>query len=74
MAPNTGINFCHGNEHVKLAHDLCTNKTLLLQAILVLKYIRLPIIRTFKGNRKKFELSGGRVVEGKLYRERPKGK
>ena len=29
-------------------------------------YSRLPIIRTFKGNRKKFELSGVRVVEGKI--------
>ena len=27
---------------------------------------RLPIIRTFKGNRKKFELSGVRVIEGKI--------
>ena len=30
-------------------------------------YSRLPIIRTLKGNRKKFELSGVRVVEGKIY-------
>ena len=29
-------------------------------------YSRLPIIRTFKGNRKKFELSGVRVIEGKV--------
>ena len=29
-------------------------------------YSRLPIIRTFKGNRKKFELSGVRVMEGKI--------
>ena len=27
---------------------------------------RLPIIRTFKGNRKKFELSGVRVIEDKI--------
>ena len=31
-----------------------------------LEYSRLPIIRTFKGNRKKFELSGVRVIEGKI--------
>ena len=30
------------------------------------KYSRLPIIRAFKGNRKKFELSGVRVIEGKI--------
>ena len=30
------------------------------------KYSRLPIIRTFKGNIKKFELLGVRVVEGKI--------
>ena len=29
-------------------------------------YSRLPIIRTFKGNRKKFELWGVRVIEGKI--------
>ena len=29
-------------------------------------YSRLPIIRTFKGNRKKFELSGVPVIEGKI--------
>ena len=27
---------------------------------------RLPIIQTLKGNRKKFELSGVRVIEGKI--------
>ena len=32
-----------------------------------LQYSRLPIIRTFMGNRKKFELSGVRVIEGKNY-------
>ena len=26
----------------------------------------IPIIRSFKGNRKKFELSGVRVIEGKI--------
>ena len=31
-----------------------------------LKYSRLPIIRTFKENRKKLELSGVRVIEGKI--------
>ena len=30
------------------------------------KYSGLPIIRTFKGKRKKFELSGVRVIEGKI--------
>ena len=30
------------------------------------KYSRLPIIRTFKGNRKKVELSGVPVIEGKI--------
>ena len=29
-------------------------------------YSRLPIIRTFKENRKKFELSRVRVIEGKV--------
>ena len=29
-------------------------------------YSRLPVIRTFKGNRKKFKLSGVRVIEGKI--------
>ena len=29
-------------------------------------YSGLPIIRTFKGNRKQFELSGVRVIEGKI--------
>ena len=29
-------------------------------------YSRLPIIRTFKGNKKQFELSGVRVIEGKI--------
>ena len=29
-------------------------------------YSQLPIIRTFKGNRKKFELWGVRVIEGKI--------
>ena len=29
-------------------------------------YSRLPIIRTFKGNRKKFKLSGVRVIKGKI--------
>ena len=32
-------------------------------------YSRLPIIRTFKGNRKKFELAGVPVIEGN-YMER----
>ena len=30
------------------------------------KYSGLPIIRTFRGNRKKFELLGVRVIEGKF--------
>ena len=30
-------------------------------------YSRPPIIRTFKGNRKKFKLSGVRVIEGSSY-------
>ena len=30
---------------------------------------RLPIIRTFKGKRKKFELSGFRVIEGKIIQK-----
>ena len=30
------------------------------------KYSRLLIIRTFKGNRKQFELSGVQVIEGKI--------
>ena len=29
-----------------------------------INYSRLPIIRNFKGNRKKFELSGVRIIEG----------
>ena len=29
-------------------------------------YSQLPIIRTFKGNRKKFELWGVRVIEGRI--------
>ena len=29
-------------------------------------YSRIPITRTFKGNRKQFELSGVRVIEGKI--------
>ena len=29
-------------------------------------YSRLPIIGTFKGNRKKFELSGVQVIKGKI--------
>ena len=37
-------------------------------------YSRLPIIRTFKVNRKKFELSGIRVIKGKIYRKRSDGK
>ena len=32
-------------------------------------YSRLPIIRIFKGNRKTFELSGVRVIEGSSYRD-----
>ena len=33
-------------------------------------YSRLPIIRIFKGNRKKFKLSGVRVmIEGSSYRD-----
>ena len=35
------------------------------QTVILHNYSRLPIIRTFKGNRKKFELSGVRVIEGK---------
>ena len=31
-----------------------------------LYYSRIPITRTFKGNRKQFELSGVRVIEGKI--------
>ena len=34
--------------------------------MLEFEYSRLPIIRTFKGNGKKFELSGFRVIEGKI--------
>ena len=29
-------------------------------------YSRIPITRTFKGNRKQFDLSGVRVIEGKI--------
>ena len=36
---------------------------------LISAYSLLPIIRTFKGNRKKFELLGVRVIEGSSYRE-----
>ena len=36
------------------------------QVILYILYSRLVIIRTFKGNGKKFELSGVRVIEGKI--------
>ena len=32
-------------------------------------YSRLPIIRIFKGNRKKLKLSGVRVIEGSSYRD-----
>ena len=31
-----------------------------------INYSRLPLIRNFKGNRKKFELSGVRIIEGKI--------
>ena len=37
-----------------------------IRVCLIMTYSRLPLIRNFKGNRKKFELSGGRVVEGKI--------
>ena len=33
------------------------------------KYSRIPITRTFKGNRKQFELSGVRVIEGKIIQK-----
>ena len=41
------------------SNDLYENEMLFV-------YSRLPIIRTFKGNREKFELSGVRVIEGKI--------
>ena len=36
-------------------------------------YSRLPIIRTFKGNRKKFELAGVPVIEGNYMEHDLKG-
>ena len=38
----------------------------LLASFYLLKYSRLRMIQTFKGNRKKFELSGVRVIKGKI--------
>ncbi len=32
-------------------------------------YSRIPITRTFKGNRKRFEISGVRVIEGKISKK-----
>ena len=37
--------------------------SLYLETTVLNSYSRLPITRTFKGNRKKFEVSGGRVIE-----------
>ena len=52
---------CQAYGHVPKLYDLkhtcCYN---------IDNYSWLPIIRTFKGNRKKFELSGVRVIEGKI--------
>ena len=45
-----------------------------VESVVVTIHSRLPLIRTFKGNRKKFELSRVRVVEVKLYRKWSEGK